>query len=639
MRTRIGITLASLGLAAVIVGCNDRPPLAPGVGGEVAQRVAAQAGDPRENPRTVDNVEVGVYYMPFFGSDWNWDWAGRTIHDNYTEIDRMPELRWYDSDLPAVVDAQLLQMYDAGIDYVVHDWYWQGYPWGECQCAYWEGSLIAHRDSSQVASDLNMRFAIHWANGVDSATLAQVHFDSMGEFDAWISAIVHHWSPSLGHALYYQRPARLTPWGTNRKLPVFVYPEVLRLLVKVGERLGYASSWGPVHFLAQSRLVWDSLRGLAPQLYFVGLHADAATDTTSPRATSIAAWGFDAVTAYLYAGDFPNWTWTDVANNHDNQWSYIQGLGSINPILSVAPGYDGRPRYPTDTERGMHTTPFQWEALFRRAISTSNSKDLVICCFNEWGEGAVIEASSLRPDSTLNPLYQQGTGHLDAVRRALKGTYVVAAYSSEWPRGGIDSLANGVLYGWATDDDTPNRPIMVALYVDGTWPSGTHEQPDLTANYAHPLYPNDHVQHGFRIPVPSQYLGPGHTLYVYGLDPSHNMAPADSLNPLASSRGWFNKVIGTWSTGYPPEAYVSGSDVVPPRRTCTFTGSASGGTEPYAFAWYVDGQLQQDGGHKFDWWTALPYTLQLRVTDHLGQVGWSDLMQISTQQGASCDDL
>ncbi len=64
-------------------------------------------------------------------------------------------------------------------------------------------------------------------------------------------------------------------------------------------------------------------------------------------------------------------------------------------------------------------------------------------------------------------------------------------------------------------------------------------------------------------------------------------------------------------------ASISGPSTVQPWVQYTFTGSATGGTSPYTFDWFVDGQ-SQGTGQSFSWSSGWSYTLTLNVTDATG---------------------
>lgn len=64
-----------------------------------------------------------------------------------------------------------------------------------------------------------------------------------------------------------------------------------------------------------------------------------------------------------------------------------------------------------------------------------------------------------------------------------------------------------------------------------------------------------------------------------------------------------------------PTVFIEGPRAVPLWQYCSFHAVASSGTEPYAFTWYVNGSVEQEGSDWFDWGAGDDYTLTVRVTD------------------------
>ena len=70
----------------------------------------------------------------------------------------------------------------------------------------------------------------------------------------------------------------------------------------------------------------------------------------------------------------------------------------------------------------------------------------------------------------------------------------------------------------------------------------------------------------------------------------------------------------------PLSAYISGSTQAAPNQSCSYYGSASGGTPPYSYEWYVNGASYGSGQwlwyYNFGW----DYDVDLVVTDAAGTV-------------------
>ncbi|HEX2206335.1 MAG TPA: hypothetical protein VHG93_01530 [Longimicrobium sp.] len=70
----------------------------------------------------------------------------------------------------------------------------------------------------------------------------------------------------------------------------------------------------------------------------------------------------------------------------------------------------------------------------------------------------------------------------------------------------------------------------------------------------------------------------------------------------------------------PLSVFISGSSQAPPNQSCSYYGSASGGTPPYTYHWYVNGAPY--GGGQWLWYTNFgwDYDVDLWVIDAAGTV-------------------
>jgi len=135
-----------------------------------------------------------------------------------------------------------------------------------------------------------------------------------------------------------------------------------------------------------------------------------------------------------------------------------------------------------------------------------------------------------------------------------------------------------------------------------------------------------------------------------GYFPTRWTVPSSWSSPVSPPLGWSAEAVkvvwqqNLYLNGPPPSppsmpiVSIDGPRQVPQWQTCAFHGSASGGTEPYAFTWLVNGNVEQEGSDWFDWGSGENYTLMLIVTDARGQQGNFTLYITVSSWMQSCED-
>lgn len=96
---------------------------------------------------------------------------------------------------------------------------------------------------------------------------------------------------------------------------------------------------------------------------------------------------------------------------------------------------------------------------------------------------------------------------------------------------GVDNASCQVM-GWAKDPDTTNS-ILIHIYKDGPYPTGTHIV-STTADLYRADLPYADKNHGFSYKFPSSvglYDGKDHIIYIYGIDATGDLNVLLNLNP------------------------------------------------------------------------------------------------------------
>lgn len=326
-----------------------------------------------------DDYSIGVFYYP------GWS-PGARGPDPWAPIrafpQREPKLGWYRDDRVETLSTQLEWMQRYGIRFVVFDWYWRA---GAVQQ---EQALKAYLQSPGRAQ---VRFSLLWAN--HWATPALADFDAM--VDYWVRN-------------YLTRPEYLR---IDDKPVVFIFsPDEL---VDSARRMGVAAP-GLIE-RARAR----AARAGLPGIYFV-----MATPALEHWARSMApALGFDALSAYNYHAGFrgsadsrtaPSRSFSDLDQAYRMNWNWIVQHAPLPYIVPMSAGWDKRPWGGSGDPRHdlSYGTPAGFETHLRAAralMDAQPDKTLrmgVICCWNEFGEGSVIE-----------PTRHDGFGFLERVQK------------------------------------------------------------------------------------------------------------------------------------------------------------------------------------------------------------------------------
>lgn len=338
MRGRLSLLLlAALSCWGVSIGtaqakpCSDRP-------------------DPR--------YEISVYYYPGWHTTVGRPLAVKSPWDPILGYaDREPLLGWYKGAATGVVAQQMEWMCDYGIDNVVFDWYF------DSDHTRLEEPLRAYLSSN----GRQPKFSLLWANHNQHTTSQE-----------W-SRIVQFWADN-----YLSDPRFYTIDG--RKV-IFIFS--LDRLANDAQREGASLS----EWLGQARRMLRN-RGLG-DVYFVG----GATAGQGVLKTAAAS-GVDAISTYNYQAGPGDKTaahgYPALDSAYRRQWAGLSGAGQLPLIVPMTSGWDRRPwggSPDPGRDRSMATGEEFRDHLLaaRAAMDASGVRRGVICCWNEYGEGSVIE--------------------------------------------------------------------------------------------------------------------------------------------------------------------------------------------------------------------------------------------------------
>lgn len=321
--------------------------------------------------------DVGVYYFP------GWRDAPPLVKAHPWNLimrfpDRKPLLGWYEDGDPVVAAQHLRWMHDVGINFVIYDWYWLND----------SGVALDHALKAYLQSPERrmVKFALLWANhsGVPSST---------SQFEEVVRYWVRHY---FVHKSYYR---------VGGKPVVFVFSP--SFLDRDARQFGSTSQ----QLLVRAREIALS-EGISG-IYFVACTQAVASQVqiALPRD------GYNAVSAYNYHfglsgkedGRALSASYDELQDGYAESWRWIVTNSTLPYFVPVTVGWDKRAW--GGSSQASHDLSFSTPMAFRghllraRALideyPARTNKTVVICCWNEFGEGSFIEPTEKYLDAYL----------------------------------------------------------------------------------------------------------------------------------------------------------------------------------------------------------------------------------------------
>jgi len=298
--------------------------------------------------------------------------------------DRKPLLGWYDNNDVSIVNQQLAWMADYGIDFVSIAWYWRGKPDAS------EAPILTYL---RTENKTRVPYTLMWAN----------HDGYPKSHDDW-DALVTHWLTN--HIFDESGKPRPEYFYIDGKPAVFIFNG--GELMPQSRASGFATVADMLNY-ARDKAKARGLQGI----YFVG---GQITASAIPALSPLQNYGLDAITTYNYNG-ISQISYADFDRGYRGQWDSIlanPALGNIPYFLPMSAGADESP-WRNGVANNRMATPDEFEGHLRAGYSkiTGNiektKKFGMFCCWNEYGEGTIIE-----------PTEYYGAGHLQRIQRVFR---------------------------------------------------------------------------------------------------------------------------------------------------------------------------------------------------------------------------
>lgn len=433
---------------------------------------------------------------------------------------RRPGLGFYNDGIQSVTDAQILAMVDAGYDYVIYQINWAHKKWDATGSGLTRGHTVANHMSSPYASKLKFTVMWHDVNSRMESTTPSVEARNYWLELGWSGSKVQEayralftlwfrdYASNPNFDQYRGRPVVFIFAPENLRTPSLVLPGaptaqgIISLLRTVAAEYGFSGTTNPF-IVAQS----------VPDIYV----------------DSLSNWGFNAHTGYVYRNPPSSQSNPPTGQNYSTadylyrwKWNWALGKSSANLEYWV-PNASGSDLRPWTGLNGYDwtATASNFETLVKASMDTSSARqnitgrNVVTCCWNEWAEGAYVEPSTMDYGYTY-----RGSALSDANRRTVLGH---ASGSNRIPEGWFDEIwADGHASGWALDPDTPNQPLHVHFYKNGSYPTGQFIGGALTDSFRGDINSAYGVEgtHGFWFQLPSGACNS--YIYIHMIDTSGN---------------------------------------------------------------------------------------------------------------------
>ncbi|MDZ4078362.1 glycoside hydrolase family 99-like domain-containing protein [Hydrocarboniphaga sp.] len=330
---------------------------------------------------------VGVFYFP----GWH-DGAPGLVHPvpwapikKYAE--REPALGWYDDADPAVLAKQLYWMKQYGVDFVIFDWYWN------TKGTYLDQSILAYKS---LRTGSKIPFSVMWANHDQEPRSEQSFRD-----------VVDYWIDNYFTSSDYLK--------IDGKPVVYIFQaEDLELKLK-------AAGTNSLQMFENANQ--KAKKAGLPGIYFVGGTGGGGVFPKQGR-----QYGYSAYFAYNYHSGLggkidgqprASRSFSELAAGYEEQQHWFLENSDAPYMMPVTTGWDRTP-WGGSRNDPLHdnsiSSPESFEAhLFRSAaLATENpSKSLntvTICCWNEYGEGSILE-----------PTKKFGFRYLESVKKVSPG--------------------------------------------------------------------------------------------------------------------------------------------------------------------------------------------------------------------------
>ena len=353
---------------------------------------------------------VGVYYYPGWSKgvtnyyvDGYWC-PGGTGNDPWCTIQKYPErepklLSWYQDNQPEVLRQQVKLMSENGINFVIFDWYIKRDT--TTQPAIIRPSLDQALKAFKLAEKpAGFKFALMWDN-------VPAHPKTLEEFDTVSDMLIAEFKDPRGSYLKTAEGKPIVIWHS-----VEHFYSMFEAITALSPQI------------ATPNALVERFRARVAAAGFPGVHLVVGLLPSEHWLYYSKRWGFDAITAYNYHRAYYSVggvmqhgplseSYKQLDDIYRNNWTQVllsPHTVGMNYYVPVTTGWNQKPWQqrgvidPHDNSWGTDIE-FRDHLLAARAqmdkYPTKTGNMTVVCCWNEYGEGSILEPIKGRPNDFL----------------------------------------------------------------------------------------------------------------------------------------------------------------------------------------------------------------------------------------------
>lgn len=313
-----------------------------------------------------NDYKIGVYYFPGW-TECSTCWWSPPWEKIKPYPEREPYLGWYKEGEVSVAEQHIEWMADYGIDFVVYDWYWSKE----------DTNHLGHAINAflKAKNKEKIDFSILWANHSQFPT-------SLEQFNKIVTYWIKHYFSNSQYLQIEKKPVVyiFSPYHLRNNARKF--SQTVKELFSLADSLAVKAGFEGVYFVACSQAVhyWvldyipkNSYSAISSYNYHKGL---AGKDDDSILKT----------TSYV-----------ELTTGYKKSWNWILGCTPLPYFIPVTAGWDKRPWGSKTAHDNCHSTPEMFEMHLLDAknlidkFPEKTNKTVIICCWNEFGEGSYIE--------------------------------------------------------------------------------------------------------------------------------------------------------------------------------------------------------------------------------------------------------
>ena len=320
--------------------------------------------------QVISDYKIGVYYFPGWKKTVGVSSPWESIKPFY---DREPFLGWYKEGDIEVARQQLGWMKEFGINFVVYDWYWTPN----------KGVRADHAiNAYRKIDNPGVQFSILLANHSSEPS-------SLNDFDNMVQYWINNYFSDKSYLRINDKPVVYVFSPSSLENNANKFGSDTKTLLKYAREKSIKYGYKGIYFVACSQAISYRINDLFP------------------------SYGYDSISAYNYhlglSGTYNSsmkyaHSFVELSSGYVQSWKWILEHSTLPYFLPVTAGWDRRPW--GGSRDSLHDNCFSSPLEFKNHLfaaryyldkyPSKTQKTMIICAWNEFGEGSYIEPTKKR---------------------------------------------------------------------------------------------------------------------------------------------------------------------------------------------------------------------------------------------------